>query len=139
MNLSFIVSTLVVIVSFTGVIVYFVRTRRKKRKLPAYFSQKWLDVQRLCASKDTWAKAVTDADNLLDQALKKRRFKGKSMGERMVAAQRKFSNNDGVWYAHNLAKKLLAHPRTALRESEIKKALIGVRQALRDLEFLNGK
>lgn len=114
--------------------------RRKSRKInPEVFQQKWLEIQRMCASKDTWGLAVINADKLLDSALKKKRIKGKSMGERMVSAQRTFTNNDGVWYAHNLAKKLLADSHAKLRQAEAKKSLVGIRQALRDLGVLNGK
>src|SRR5581483_5633745 len=84
------------------VITYFLFSRRSKKKLPTKFAEKWLEIQRLCASKETWSLAVISADKLLEQGLKKRHVKGKSMGERLVAAQRMFTNNDGVWYAHNL-------------------------------------
>ncbi len=111
----------------------------KKRRLPAWFREKWLDIQRLCTKKETWGLAVINADKLLDSALKKKRIKGKTMGERLVASQHRFSDNDSVWYAHNLAKKLLSDSSKTLREAQAKKSLIGVRQALRDLGMLHGK
>ncbi len=135
---AMVLSLAIILVVAAAVVPIFIRKRSKKRKLPVQFNEKWLEIQRLCASKNTWGQAIKEADSLLDLALKKRRFKGKSMGERIVAAQRSFSDNDSVWFAHNLAKKIIEHPRSVLRESETKKALIGIRQALRDLEFLNG-
>lgn len=114
----------------------FIRRRIKPQK----FKQKWLELQRLCASRENWPMAVITADKLLDEALKKKRLKGKSMGERLVAAQHQLTNNDGVWYSHNLAKKLLDKTvKVKLRESDVKKSLVGVRQALRDLGALRGK
>lgn len=111
-----------------------------KRKLKtAYFKAQWTELQKLCASKDTWGLAVTNADKLLDEALKKRKFKGKSMGERLVSAQRDLSDNDAVWFAHNLSKKILEDTISRLREADVKKSLVGIRQALRDLGALNGK
>jgi hypothetical protein len=69
----------------------------------------------------------------LDAALKKRRFKGKTMGERLVAAQNSISDNDLVWTAHNMAKRLAEVPDLKLKEKDVKLALIGFRQALKDL------
>ena len=109
------------------------------RVKPQKFKQKWLDLQRLCASRETWPLAVITADKLLDEALKKKHFKGKSMGERLVSAQHQIKDNDGVWYAHNLAKKLLDKTSVKLREGDVKRSLVGVRKALRDLGALNEK
>ncbi|MGZ6005083.1 MAG: hypothetical protein ACXWLH_02935, partial [Candidatus Saccharimonadales bacterium] len=113
--------------------------RRKKRDYPSKVHQKWLDIQRLCANKKNWAVAVVRADRLLEDALKHAKYKGKTIGERLVAAQRQLSDNDGVWYAHNLAKTLKSKKGTRIREAEVKKALVGFRQALRDLGVMNGK
>ena len=111
---------------------------RQKLKVKK-FQEQWKELQKYCASKETWALAVVDADKLLDEALKKKGIKGKSMGERLVEAQRQLSDNDGVWFAHNLAKKLLEDSVSRLREADVKKSLVGVRQALRDLGALNDK
>lgn len=131
-----IVAAALVIVMFIAFILVKLRIRRN---LPVKFRVKWLEIQRLCASKETWALAVINADKLLDMGLKKKRIKGKTMGERLVATQRLFTDNDGVWYAHNLAKKLLSESAGGLREAQVKKSLVGIRQALRDIRMLNGK
>lgn len=111
-----------------------------KRHRPArlnneYFQMRWRDLQKLCGDKNTWPMAVIDADKLLDEALRKRRYKGKTMGERLVTAQRELSNNDAVWFAHKLRNKLV-HEHISLKESDVKDALIGFRQALKDLGAL---
>jgi hypothetical protein len=111
---------------------------RRKIK-PAKFREQWIELQKFCSSKDTWPLAVINADKLLDEALKKKRLKGKSMGERLVEAQRQLSDNDGVWFAHNLAKKLLEDAVPRLKEADVKKSLVGYRQALRDLGALQEK
>jgi len=113
------------------------RYRHKIR--PDYFKQQWLELQKFCASRETWPLAVITADKLLDEALKKSHQKGKSMGERLVSAQHELSNNDSVWFAHNLAKKLVGEVTIKLREADVKKSLVGVRQALRDLGALHDK
>lgn len=108
-----------------------------RRKLkPAKFKDRWTELQKFCRSKDTWALAVINADKLLDEALKKKHLKGKSMGERLVEAQKILSDNDSVWFAHNMAKKLLDESYGKLKESDVKKSLVGIRQALRDLGAL---
>ncbi len=110
------------------------RAKRYPKSLNArYFQAKWQEAQTFCKDKTSWPLAVINADKLLDEALKKRRFKGKTMGERMVAAQREMSDNDGVWFAHKLRNRLVHEADVKLKEADVKKALIGIRQALKDL------
>ena len=109
------------------------------KKLKAdYFVSHWRKLQGSLKYKKSWPEAIIEADKLLDKALKKRKFKGKSMGERMVAAQRIFTDNDGVWFAHNLCKKILTNDDFPLKEEDVKEALLGFRQALRDIGALPG-
>ena len=136
-RLLLILAASLAVVVLIGLIWLISRYRHKIH--PLYFKQQWLELQKFCASRETWPLAVINADKLLDEALKKRRLKGKSMGERLVSAQRQLSNNDGVWFAHNLAKKLVGEASLKLRESDVKKSLVGVRQALRDLGALHDK
>lgn len=111
----------------------------KNRKKPldkAYFSKKWQEAQILCANKETWPLAIINADKLLDEALKKRHYKGKSMGERLAAAQRDLSDNDGVWQGHKLRNRLVHESDVKLTQAGVRNALMGIRQALRDLGAL---
>lgn len=104
------------------------------------YAQRWSDLQSMCKQKDQWPEVIERADKLFDRALKTRRFKGKSMGERIVSAQKKLSDNDGVWQAHNLVKKMREQPERTLKEQEVKDTLVAFRQALRDVGALeNGK
>lgn len=114
--------------------------RVPKRPKAAKFNLKWKQLQEYLKDSTTWADAIFMADKLLDEALKKRKFKGSSMGERMVSAQHNFTNNDDIWFAHNLCKKLKANSDLKLKEDDVKDALIGFRQGLRDLGALkNGQ
>ena len=101
-----------------------------------YFTKEWRYLQAMCGNKDTWPLAIINADKLLDTARKKRHFTGKTMGERMVSAQKKFSNNDGAWFAHKLRNRLVHEQDVNLREKDVKDALVGIRQALKDLGAL---
>ncbi|OGL29360.1 hypothetical protein A3D14_01165 [Candidatus Saccharibacteria bacterium RIFCSPHIGHO2_02_FULL_47_12] len=105
--------------------------KRYRRK--GYFKRHWQDLQKYCASKETWPLAVITADKLLDEALKRKKLKGKSTGERLVSAQRIMSDNDTIWFAHNLAKKLKDEAAIRLKQSDVKKSLLGFLQALKDL------
>lgn len=108
--------------------------RRKSPKLDQeYFLKKWQELQGLCDSKNTWPLAVINADKLVDDALKKRRYKGKTMGERLVAAQHDLSANDGIWYGHKLRNKLVHEDYDLSKKADLKDAMLGFLQALRDL------
>jgi hypothetical protein len=121
------------------------RGPKKKIRKPEKFETKWKELQSYCRDKATWTEALIEADKLLDKALKKRKFRGKSMGERLVNAQRFITDNDDIWDAHNLVKKLIAAPeKVRLKENHVKEALISFREALKDLGALpkpaeNGK
>lgn len=107
---------------------------RKPRKLNTEaYTEKWKELQKLLRDQATWPLAIINADKLLDQALKERKYKGKSMGERLVAAQRDIQYNDDVWYGHKLRNKLVHEQDVKLRERDVKDALIGIKQALKDL------
>ncbi|MDZ7786154.1 MAG: hypothetical protein U5L95_03470 [Candidatus Saccharibacteria bacterium] len=122
-----------VIAVFVGFLAYKKLPKRPKKQK---YVARWRELQSLCKDKSTWRDAVIAADKLLDRALKQRKFKGKTPGERLVSAQKKFSKNDQVWDAHNLYKKLIANEERQPGEEETKKALANFRQALRDLGAL---
>jgi hypothetical protein len=110
--------------------------RRPKHLKREYFKKRWQELQKLCANKDTWPLAVINADKLLDEALKKSKYRGKTMGERLVAAQHHLEDNDAVWNAHKLRNRLVHEDSTKLKEREVKQALVGFRGALKDLGAL---
>lgn len=118
----------------TGGIIFAIK--RPKRLKVQRFVASWRELQGYCRDKATWPQAIIQADRLLDAALKKRKLKGRTMGERLVSAQRLFTDNDDTWFAHNLAKKITAQTDASLKESDVKDALLGFRQALRDIGAL---
>lgn len=133
-----IVSAVAVLIAAAAV---FIVLRRRPRKLKTNrFQEKWIELQKMCADKKTWPQALIAADKLLDDALKRSRFTGKSMGERLTKAQRRLTNNEAVWFGHKLRTRVENDPETKLKESEVKQALVGIRQALKDLgAFPDGK
>jgi hypothetical protein len=98
--------------------------------------ERWQEVQKLCSTSTTWPLAIINADKLLDEALRKARMKGKTMGERLVAAQRRLSDNDGVWFGHKLRNRVVHEEMPKLKQNDVQAALRGFRQALKDLGAL---
>lgn len=113
----------------------FLKRRTRAKLNMEYFQLRWKELQKMCADKKTWPLAIIDADKLVDEALKKSRVRGKTMGERLVTVQHELSDNDGIWFAHKLRNKLV-HEQINLKESDVKNALVGFRQALKDLGAL---
>src|SRR5438105_3789 len=79
-------------------VLLFVWRKPRRLKVEKYIAD-WKELQAFCKDRATWHQALIDADKLLDTALRKRKFKGKRMGERLVAAQHILSNNDSIWAA----------------------------------------
>lgn len=111
--------------------------RRRPKKLDVKrFKLRWQEIEKLCGRNDTWPLAIINADTLLDEALKRRRFKGKTMGERLVAAQRALNNNESVWFGHKLRNKIVHEEMSRLYRRDVNTALHGFRDALKDLGAL---
>ena len=121
---------------FLLTVVSLIRRRQKRRINPDEFMQRWLALQKHCASRKTWPNAIIEADALLDEALKRAGYKGKTTGERLVAAQKALSNNESVWFGHKLCKRVPDEDVRKLRKQDILEALHGFRQALRDIGAL---
>lgn len=115
-----------------GLIIWKFPRRAKK----SYYVKHWKKLQKLCADSTKWPQAIIEADDLLNDALKKKRFKGKNMGERLVEAQKNFTDNDGVWFGHKLRTKIDLNPDITLRKEDVQKALLSLRQAMKDIGAL---
>lgn len=112
--------------------------RRKPKKLDqAHFSERWQQIQGLCKDRKCWADAIIQADDLLCEALRGRKYKGKTTGERLVAAQHDLTSNDTVWMGHKLRNSLEGEASPKLKKQDVVKGLTGFRQALRDLGALD--
>jgi hypothetical protein len=127
----------IVVCGILLLVVIAITSKRVPRKLNQdYFQKRWLTLLDKVKTPEGMVLAVIDADKLLDEALKRRHFTGKTMGERMVKAQRAISDNDAAWYAHKLRNRLVHESDIRLKENEAKQALSGFRQALKDLGAL---
>lgn len=126
------------IILLIGLIIlgFFLLRTAPKRTRKSTFNTKWKEVYKYCAHKETWPTALTRADELLDMALKRRRYKGKNMGERLVSAQKVFEDNDSLWSAHKLSTKVKNYPKARLKEKDVKEALASFYRGLKELDVL---
>lgn len=127
-------AVIVFVLALAGLVIW--RWKRPPKLKQDYFKNEWQELQKLLRNKDRWDVALVRADKLFDIALKKNRFRGASMGERMVKAQKLFTDNDGAWFAHKLRKEVESNPDFKLKEDDLKTALIAIRQVLKDLGAL---
>jgi hypothetical protein len=134
MNMILIGSLVVFILLLAGI--FWHKRHRPKQLDVAYFQKKWQEAQTHCHKQDTWPLAVINADKLVDEALKRNKFKGKTMGERLVSAQHEITDNDTIWFAHKLRNKLVHEDLKKLKKKDVMDALIGFRSALKDLGAL---
>jgi hypothetical protein len=123
----------VIIIIITFVVILFRKAPKRVRRHK--YTTKWRDIQHLCAEQSNWPQAIMLSDLLLDDVLKRRKRDGKTMGERLVSAQKDFADNDSVWQAHKYANSVRENKKV-LNEIDVKKTLISFRQALRDLGAL---
>lgn len=117
------------------VIMAFKRSKPQELDL-AQYKKSWKSVEQKLKDESLWALAIIEADDLLAEALKTRRYKGKNMGERLVSAQRDITDNPNVWFAHKLKKRIVMEENPKIKKNEVKTALLGLRGALRDIGAL---
>ena len=110
---------------------------RKSNKLKVeVYRERLRKVQTYLNSDDTLSLAVLEADKLVDKALKESKFKGATMGERMVSAKKVFSKRDHVWMAHKLRNKIAHESDVKVSKRQAKAALSAFHRALKDLGAL---
>lgn len=113
--------------------------RRPKKINTVQCAERWQSIQKNCADKSKWPVAVTEADRLLDEVLKRRHYKGKTTGERLVSAQHDFTNNESLWFGHKLYNRIKDDGLNKISKQDTLEALGGFRQALKDLGALQDK
>jgi len=99
------------------------------------YRRKWLDIERQLKKDDqrSCQFAVMEADKLLDTAMKESGVKGDTMGERLKAAQEKWSDRNGVWNAHKLRNQIVHESNIQVGYDTSRRALAGFKRALKDI------
>lgn len=100
------------------------------------FRDAWKKVTEKAQHQQTWEIAIVNADKLLDAALKKKGFKGTTMGERLISAKKSLSNRNAVWEAHKLRNRIVHEEEVRLNEIRVYETLKGYEVALKDLGAL---
>ncbi len=99
------------------------------------YQSSWLAIEN-SVSRDnaaSWQLAILNADKLLDQALRDRRYRGKTMGERMKAANKVWRHVDHVWGAHKIRNRLAHETDMTVNYDTTLRTLSAFKQALKDL------
>lgn len=103
---------------------------------PRRFKKKWNKVKSKLSKQDQWKDALAEADKLLDLALRKKGYTGKTVGEKLVKAEKIFTDKDEVWFGHKLSNAANEKPGLKLKKADMKRALIGLQKGLKDLRVL---
>ncbi|CAN5156806.1 hypothetical protein BH11PAT4_BH11PAT4_4290 [soil metagenome] len=92
----------------------------------------WEVVSLYSQTPNTFAVAISEADKLLDGALKAANFAGTTMGERLKASQHVFDPYlySHVWEAHKLRNRLAHEVGISVNGQEVKQALHAFEQGL---------
>jgi hypothetical protein len=103
-----------------------------------YFRAKCLDIEHHLTidNNDSYYFSVINFDKLLDQALKVRGARGKTMGERMKNSASLFSDRNGIWTAHKLRNTIAHEPDVNVSYEQARRAVHNFRQALKDLKVI---
>ena len=103
---------------------------------PRKFKKKWGRIMARLPKQDQWKEALTEADKLLDAALKKKKYSGKTVGEKLVKAEKIFTDKDEVWFGHKLSRAAQEKPGLKRKKADMKRALLGLQRGLKDLGAL---
>ena len=81
----------ILLAAIVGVVYLMVTTKHGSQLNVQRYQTKWLEIENSVTRDNaaSWQLAIINADKLLDQALRERRFRGQTMGERMKSATEK--------------------------------------------------
>lgn len=102
-----------------------------------YVRQKWAEIEELMrlGSPSNYARAVLEADKLLDHVLKGLRTPGLTMGDRLKASKNRFSKEgiDAAWHAHKIRNELVHNSEFQVMDYTAKEAIKNFHKALKEL------
>jgi hypothetical protein len=119
-----------------GLLFTFLTMRRGPKLLDVdKYRSRWMGIEQQLKRDElsTYHLAIINADKLLDQALQDRGFSGQTTAERMKSAQASWSSANSIWSAHKLRNRIAHEPDAQVGFDEARRALIGYKQALKDL------
>lgn len=102
-----------------------------------YAQEKWSEIEELMrlGNPSNYARAVLEADKLLDHLLKNYRAPGLTMGDRLKSSRNKFSTEayDAAWKAHRVRNELVHNSEYALTDFIAKPAIANFKKAIGEL------
>lgn len=82
--------------------------------------------------------AVIEADNLIDDILKRMGLPGIDMGERLKQIQaQEIASVNKIWETHEVRNKIVHEPDFYLTQEEAEQAVRNIEEALKELEYLS--
>jgi hypothetical protein len=103
-----------------------------------FVARKWAAIESMKAAGNgsSLRDAVSEADKLLDYALKQTGARGETMGERLKNSGSRFSDLDAIWQAHKLRNALAHEADFDLVASQAREAVQDFERGLHDLGAL---
>ncbi len=125
----------VLLAAIVGVVYLMVTSKHGSQLNVQRYQTKWLEIENSVTRDNaaSWQLAIMNADKLLDQALRERRFKGQTMGERMKSANKAWKNANHVWGAHKIRNQLAHEVNANVTYDITLRSLSAFKQGLKDL------
>lgn len=125
----------VLLAAIVGVVYLMVTSKHGSQLNVQRYQTKWLEIENSVTRDNaaSWQLAIMNADKLLDQALRERRFKGQTMGERMKSAQKVWKNANHLWGAHKIRNQLAHEVNANVTYDITLRSLSAFKQGLKDL------
>jgi hypothetical protein len=102
-----------------------------------FVARKWATIQSMSQGNGgSLRDAVSEADKLLDYALKNSGVRGQTMGERLKNSDSRFSNINAIWGAHKVRNALAHEADFDLVPAQAHEAIANLERGLRDLGAL---
>ena len=99
-----------------------------------FVALRWSEIEGMTGG--SLRSAVSEADKLLDYALRHSGATGATMGERLKSSGSRFSDIDAIWSAHKVRNALAHEAEFDLVPAQAKEAVASFKQGLRDLGAL---
>jgi len=102
-----------------------------------FVNTKWQEIENLMrlGHPSNYARAVLEADKLLDHVLKSFRVPGMTMGDRLKASQNRFSAEgyNAAWQAHKVRNEIVHSATYELMDYSAKSAIENYKKAIDEL------
>lgn len=102
-----------------------------------YIKQKWQEIEELMklGRPSNFARAILEADKLLDHILKGLRTPGLTMGDRLKSSKNRFSHEglDAAWRAHKIRNEIVHNSQYEITDFIAREAITNFKKAIGEL------